>query len=56
MQKVYQQTLFSPVSFEGIGLHSGSKSKIVVTPGKDDQGIVFKRVDLSKNNLIKANF
>ena len=25
-------------------------------PGKDDQGIVFKRVDLSKNNLICANF
>ncbi len=56
MQNVYQQTLFSPVSFEGIGLHSGSTSKLVVTPGKDDQGIVFKRVDLSKNNLINANF
>ena len=56
MQKIYQQTLSSPVSFEGIGLHSGKKSKVVVFPGKDDQGIVFKRVDLSKNNLICANF
>ena len=25
-------------------------------PAKEDHGIVFKRVDLNKNNTIKANF
>ena len=56
MQEIYQKTLISPVSFSGIGLHSGHESKITIFPGKEDQGIVFKRVDLKKNNLINANF
>ena len=56
MQKIYQQTLSSPVCFRGIGLHSGNKSKIVITPAKEDQGIVFKRVDLTENNLINASY
>ena len=25
-------------------------------PAKEDSGIIFKRVDLERNNLIKANF
>ena len=52
MLKIYQQTIRKPVSFEGIGLHSGKKSKISIYPGEDDQGIIFKRIDLKKNNII----
>jgi UDP-3-O-[3-hydroxymyristoyl] N-acetylglucosamine deacetylase len=52
----YQKTISSKVNFEGIGLHTGKKTKISVLPGLDNQGIVFKRIDLLKNNLIEANY
>ena len=54
--RIYQTTLNTPVSFEGIGLHSGLNTKITILPTEADQGITFKRVDLKKNNLIKANY
>jgi len=56
MQDRYQNTLSEPVSLEGIGLHSGKSSKIKILPGYEDQGIIFKRVDLNKDNLIVANY
>ena len=56
MKEIYQKTLSKPLSFNGIGLHSGLNSKIRILPGTDTCGIVFKRVDLEKNNLIEANF
>ncbi len=56
MKNVFQKTLSKSVSFKGIGLHSGKNVSINVIPAKDNEGIVFKRVDLVKNNLIKANF
>ena len=56
MNEIYQKTLSKTVSFEGIALHSGKKSKIKLCPTQEDQGIIFKRTDLSNNNLIKANF
>ena len=56
MFKVYQQTISNPVSIEGIGLHTGKKSKITLLPAKENQGIIFKRVDLKKNNLIFADY
>ena len=56
MFSIFQKTLQNKVSFSGVGLHSGKISKINILPAKEDEGIVFKRVDLNKNNLIKANF
>ena len=56
MLNIYQQTITKPLSFCGIGLHSGQKSKMTIYPGKEDQGIVFKRVDLKKDNVILANY
>ena len=56
MLEIYQRTISKPINFEGIGLHSGKSSKITVLPGKEDQGIVFKRIDLEQNNLIKADY
>ena len=56
MNSIYQKTLSKKISFDGIGLHSGLSSKIRVIPAEADHGIVFKRVDLNENNLIKANF
>ena len=55
MLNIYQQTLESPVSFDGKGLHSGEKVRLKIIPGSSNQGIIFKRVDLKENNLIKAH-
>ena len=30
--------------------------KITILPGKADQGIVFERIDLKKNNIVKASY
>ncbi len=56
MNEIYQKTLSEKISFKGIGLHSGSNSKISVIPASEDHGIVFKRIDVKENNLIEANF
>ena len=56
MLETYQITLEQPVKFKGIGLHTGKNSKVKIIPGKSDQGIVFKRVDLKNNNEVKATY
>ena len=56
MLKIYQKTITTPIEFEGIGLHSGKKSKITILPSNNDTGIVFKRIDVQQSNLIKANY
>ena len=52
----YQKTLNSETSFSGIGLHSGIKVDVTLIPGNSNSGIVFKRIDLEKDNEIVANF
>ena len=47
-----QKTLKNKISFSGIGIHSGNKVKLTINPASPNTGIVFKRVDLNKNNLI----
>jgi UDP-3-O-[3-hydroxymyristoyl] N-acetylglucosamine deacetylase len=56
MLNFYQKTLSKKIIFKGIGLHSGRSSTVSLLPAEEDQGIVFKRIDLNKNNLVKANF
>jgi len=56
MQNIYQKTLSKNITFKGIGLHSGIKSILNIIPARADSGIVFKRVDIKRNNLIKAKF
>ncbi len=56
MLEMYQKTIKEPVRFEGIGLHTGLSSSLIIFPGRENQGIIFKRSDLKKNNLISANF
>ena len=56
MSLLNQKTIKNPVSFSGIGLHSGKPAKICVKPSSPDSGIVFKRIDLKNNNLIYPNF
>ena len=56
MKKIFQQTIQKPVSFKGVGLHSGKETTIKILPCSENGGITFKRVDLFKNNLIVANY
>ena len=56
MLEIFQKTINNPISIEGVGLHSGNKSKITILPGNIDQGIVFRRIDLKENNLVEANY
>jgi len=42
----YEQTLRSPVSCKGIGLHSGAPVNLRILPAPAGRGIVFRRVDL----------
>jgi len=56
VQNLYQQTIVKKISFQGIGLHTGLISKVQLVPGAENTGVVFKRVDLTENNIIEANF
>ena len=49
-----QRTLTNPIKATGVGLHSGRKISINLLPAEEDQGVVFKRVDLEPNVEIKA--
>ena len=56
MLKTFQQTLKNSINFKGVGLHSGKLCDLRIIPAQEDVGIVFKRIDLNKNNIIKANY
>jgi len=56
MSYLNQKTIKSPVSFEGVGLHSGLFTEITIKPAKPNTGILFKRVDLKENNIVIPNF
>ena len=56
MSKNFQKTISKPLEFEGVGLHTGVKSKIKIRPASENTGVVFERIDVKKNNLILANF
>ena len=51
-----QKTIKEALHFEGITLHKGKYAKMRLLPSPPNSGIVFKRVDLNKNNLVLANF
>ena len=51
-----QHTIQKPVTFEGIGLHSGNPVKMKFLPGEPNSGIRFRRVDLDEKPEIPATF
>ncbi len=51
-----QKTINKPINLEGITLHKGKYAKLKILPSSPNSGISFKRVDLTKNNIIDANF
>ncbi len=52
-----QKTILKELSFEGIGLHTGNKIKMIIKPAPTDTGIVFRKVQNSGSvSLIKAHY
>lgn len=51
----YQQTINTPISCGGIGLHTGEEVNLTLKPAEPDSGIRFVRVDLPGAPVIKAN-
>jgi UDP-3-O-[3-hydroxymyristoyl] N-acetylglucosamine deacetylase len=51
---IFQRTLKQPVSFVGLGLHSGIKSRITLKPSNDATGIFFRRKDVPAHQALIA--
>jgi UDP-3-O-[3-hydroxymyristoyl] N-acetylglucosamine deacetylase / 3-hydroxyacyl-[acyl-carrier-protein] dehydratase len=49
-----QQTLREPISFAGVGLHSGNKVHMTFHPAPPNTGLRFRRVDLDGKPEIEA--
>ena len=49
-----QTTIKSPVSLDGVGIHTGKDVKLTFNPAEANTGYVFKRVDLEGDPLIEA--
>ena len=56
MSLLTQKTIKTPISFHGIGLHSGKTVNLCLKSALPDTGIIFKRVDLNNNNLVYPSF
>ena len=53
-QTIYKRTLKHAVSFVGLGLHSGKRSRITLRPCDDATGIFFKRKDVAEQQSLIA--
>ena len=51
MQGKRQKTIAEPATFEGVGLHTGIKTRLTFRPAEVDTGIRFVRVDLPGETL-----
>ena len=52
MSILTQKTISKKISLSGIGIHSGKNVTLNILPAAPNTGILFKRVDLKKNNII----
>ena len=55
MSILNQKTIKKPISFNGVGLHTGAKVNLKIIPAEPNAGILFKRIDIDKNNIIIPN-
>ena len=51
---IKQTTLKNKILFDGVGIHNGRAVKMSIEPAEPNTGIIFKRVDLENNNIIKS--
>ncbi|MBC2695920.1 MAG: UDP-3-O-acyl-N-acetylglucosamine deacetylase [Desulfobacteraceae bacterium] len=51
-----QRTISKPVSFSGVGIHSGKKVNLTIKPAPVNHGIKFVRTDLTDKPSVSAHF
>ena len=56
MSILTQKTILKKISLEGIGVHTGLKAKLNILPAQPNTGIIFKRIDIKKNNIILPTY
>ena len=56
MSILNQKTIAKKMHINGIGLHSGNKVSVELIPAEPNTGIIFKRIDLNKNNIIIPSY
>ena len=56
MSGLNQKTVKNNVFFKGIGLHNGKKVTLCIKPAAPNTGIIFKRTDLNRDNIIFPSF
>ncbi len=56
MSILTQKTISKKISFEGVGIHTGNNVKMDIFPARPNTGIIFKRIDLKKNNIVIPNY
>ena len=56
MSYLNQKTILKPISFSGVGLHSGLNVNLLLKPAQPNTGILFKRIDLKENNILIPSF
>lgn len=54
--KTAQKTLKNRIKCSGIGLHSGAKVTMMLNPAAPDTGVVFRRIDLPGQPLVRARY
>ncbi len=52
MSILTQKTIRSKISLSGIGIHTGKRVNMNILPASPNNGIIFKRIDLKKNNIV----
>ena len=55
MSSLNQKTINQIIYLNGVGLHTGEQSNLVIKPAEPNTGIIFKRTDLKQNNIIIPN-
>ena len=55
MSVLNQKTIKKKISISGVGLHSGLNANLTIKPAEPNTGIIFKRTDLNKNNIVIPN-
>ncbi len=56
MSILSQKTINKKISLNGIGLHTGKLVELNLLPAAPNTGIVFRRIDINKNNIVIPNF
>ncbi len=49
-----QNTIKDKISFSGVGIHNGKAVIMNLLPADVNTGIIFKRLDLNENNIVKV--